>query len=140
MPPMNLPWYVFRRPIKPVALVLMNTMRILGWIGVNDNGVLGNSMWADVISAIAFSVAGIFVLGFIRISQRLAEWALIGAFFVWGIRFWAIILVNGFEVFTREGAWLALCWMLLAGGSWLLERSDPYVHDPNRRGSKWSRR
>jgi hypothetical protein len=136
---MNLPWYVFGRPIKPVALVLMNTMLILGEIGITNNGALRDSMWADVIGMVSFGVAILFIVAFIKNSQRGAEWALIGAFFVWGVRFWALILVNGLEAFTREGAWLALCWMMLAGGSWLLERSDPYVHG-KRRGSKWSRR
>lgn len=134
MPPMNLPWSVFNRPIKPVALVLMNTMLILGWIGATNNGALGDSAWADVTAAIAFAVAILFALGFIKVSQRLAEYALIGAFFVWGVRFWALILVGGTPTLAREAVWLSACWMLLAGGSWLLERSDPYVHVKKKKG------
>lgn len=134
MPPMNLPWRVFNRPIKPVALVLMNTMFILGWIGISNNGALGNSFWADFVAVFSFVVAALFVVGFIKVSQKLAEYALIGAFFVWGVRFWALILVRGTETFGKEAIWLAACWMLLAGGSWLLERSDPYVHEPHKKG------
>lgn len=129
MPPMNLPWAVFGRPIKPVALVLMNTMLILGWIGITDNGTLGDSEWADVVGSIAFAVAALFIFSFIKVWQKGAEIAILGAFFVWGVRFWALLLVNGPDEFTHEPIWLSGCWILLAGGSWILERSDPYIHN-----------
>lgn len=140
MPPMNLPWAVFNRPIKPVALVLMNTMLILGWIAITDNGVLGESEWADLTGGVALSVAALFIISFVKLSQRGAELALVGAFFVWGVRFWTLILASGPEIFLHESVWLAGCWMLLAGGSWLLERSDPYIHGQKKRGAKWIRR
>jgi hypothetical protein len=133
---------VFGRPIKPVALVLMNTMLILAWIGFTNNGALKDSLWADVAGGIALSVAFLFVYSFYKVWQRGAEFALIGAFFVWGIRFWSLVLVGGPEVLLHESAWLALCWILLAGGSWLLERSDPYVHvrKSTGKGGRWNRR
>jgi hypothetical protein len=134
MPPMNLPWAVLNRPIKPVALVLMNTMLILAYIGATNNGALRDSAWADVVAVLSMVVAILFVVGFIKVSQRLAEWALIGAFFVWGVRFWALILVDGGLRLGQESVWLAACWMLLSGGSWLLERSDPYVHMTKKKG------
>lgn len=140
MPPMNLPFTVFDRPIKPVSLVLMNSMLILGWGGFTENGILGTSLWGDVIGVVAFGTAAISVTAFFKRNQRWAEFALIGAFFVWGVRFWALILLNGLSVFWREAVWLSACWMLLAAGSWLLERSDPHVHISSERGSKWNRR
>lgn len=139
MPPMNLQWSIFGRPIKPVSLVLMNTMLILGYIAIADNGILGDSEWADVVGMIAFGVAFLFILGFYKFSQTLAEWALLGAFFVWSVRLWAIIITQGWDVLTRESGFLALMWALLAGGSWLLERSDTLQHMEGKRGTTWSR-
>lgn len=139
MPPMNLQWSIFGRPIKPVSLVLMNTMLILGFIALTDKGILGDSEWADVVGLIALGVALLFVLGFYFFSQRMAEWALLGAFFVWSVRLWTIIITQGYDVLTRESGFLALMWALLAGGSWLLERSDPLQHMEGKRGTTWSR-
>lgn len=140
MPPMDLPWSVCGRPIKPVSLVLMNTMLILGFVAITDKGLLQDSEWADIIGLIALGVAIIFIVGFWRFSQKLNEYALIGAFFVWGVRFWGILLTQGVDGFSKEAGYLAIMWMLLAAGSWLLERSDPAVHRETVRGSKWTPR
>lgn len=139
MPKLNLPITIRGRPIKPVSLVLMNTMLLLGIISILDLGVLGRSMWSDVLGALAFGVAGTFMIGWFSNSQLISEWALIGAFFVWGFRFWALILLYGWKAFESEGVYLSLLWLLLAGGSWLLERSDDTVVR-SWKGDLWTRR
>lgn len=139
MPKLNLPITIRGRPIKPVSLVLMNTMLLLGIISILDLGVLGRSMWSDVLGALAFGVAGTFMIGWFSNSQLISEWALIGAFFVWGFRFWALILLYGWKAFESEGVYLSLLWLVLAGGSWLLERSDDTVVR-SWKGDLWTRR
>lgn len=138
MPPLNLAFTVYGRPVKPVSIALMITMIIIGVLAIFDLGVMKNSLWGDVIGAMAFTVVGFFVYAGYKNSQTLAEWALIGAFFIWGFRFWAISIIQGWNTFTTEGWYFAACWMLLSGGSWLLERSDPNAIVKNR-GVKWTR-
>lgn len=139
MPKLNLPITIRGRPIKPVSLVLMNTMFLLGILSILDLGVLGRSMWSDVLGALAFGVAGTFMIGWFSNSQLISEWALIGAFFVWGFRFWALILLYGWKAFESEGVYLSFLWLLLAGGSWLLERSDDTV-TRSWKGDWWTQR
>jgi hypothetical protein len=119
-------------------MVLFFTMILIAVIAIIDLGVLGDSRWGDVIGSFAMVVAALFILAWVRNSQTLAEWALMGSFFIWGFRFWGIILVQGWHTFQLEGWYLSIMWMILAGGSWLLERSDPnaLVKD---RGNKWTR-
>jgi hypothetical protein len=138
MPELNLPFTLFGRPIKPVSMVLMFTMFLLSIYSLIDVGVLGTSAWGDIIGAMAFSVACLSILAWFENSQRLSEYALLGAFFIWGFRFWGIILVQGWNTFFTEGWYLSFMWVLLAGGSWLLERADPNAIVQNR-GKKWTR-
>ena len=139
MPELNLPITIRGRPIKPVSLVLMNTMIILGCLSIFDAGILGSSRWADILGGLAFIVAGSFMTAWVANSQILAEWALLGAFFVWGFRVWAIMLTNGWATFSSEGIYLSFLWILLAGGSWLLERSDDTV-TRSWKGDWWTQR
>lgn len=125
MPPQNLGITVFGRQVKPVAFVLMTTMFIIGAFSIADAGVLGESEWSDVLGGMGFTIGAVFLSAWWTRSQYIAEMALLGAFFVWGLRFWGIIFVQGAHSFRTEGFYLSLCWMLLAGGSWLLERADP---------------
>ena len=139
MPELNLPITIRGRPIKPVSLVLMNTMILLGILSILDLGVLGKSLWSDIIGGMAFCVAGCFMIAWLSNSQTISEWALIGAFFVWGFRFWALILLHGVNSLGSEGVYLSFLWLLLAGGSWLLERSDDTV-TRSWKGDWWTQR
>lgn len=124
MPLLNLPWSIFGRPIKPVAFVLMMSMFVIAAFAAADLGVLGDSVWADFLGGFALAVGVLFAIAWYVRSQIVSEWALLGAFFVWGIRFWVIILVQTNHSLVTEGWYLSFLWMLLSGGSWLLERSD----------------
>jgi hypothetical protein len=119
-------------------MVLMFTMILIGTVATIDLGVLGDSLWSDVIGSMAFITAIFFIIAWVKNSQTLAEWALLGAFFIWGFRFWGIVFVQGWHTLALEGWYLSLLWMILAGGSWLLERSDPNALVENR-GAKWTR-
>jgi hypothetical protein len=137
MPELNLSTSLFGRPIKPVSLVLMMTMLLLGIYSILNIGVLGASQWGDVIGGMAFGVAGLSVIAWWKNSQSMAEYALLSAFFIWGFRFWGIVLVQGWDAFKLEGWYLSIMWVILSGGSWLLERSDPNAIVKNR-GGKWT--
>lgn len=139
MPPLNLPWRIFGRPVKPVAFALGITMLILGAFSIADLGILGASEWSDFLGGAAFAVACVFAGAWWTRSQAAAEWALLGAFFAWGIRLWAILLVQGWHSFSTEGLYLSLAWLILAGGSYLLERADPAA-DGMVGGRAWTRR
>lgn len=139
MPELNLPITIRGRPIKPVSFVLMSDMILLGVFSILDLGVLGISIWSDVVGGMAFFVAASFMIAWLSNSQTISEWALIGAFFVWGFRFWALILIYGWNSFVSDGVYLSLLWLLLAGGSWLLERSDDTVVR-SWKGDWWIRR
>lgn len=138
MPILNLPWTLFGRPIKPVSFVLMMTMLVIAYIALTNTGILGPSVYADLLGAAAVVVALLFAWAWWATSQEIAEWALLLAFFLWGFRFWAVIFVLGDDALRIEGFYLSFLWMLLSGGSWLLERSDPIVHIKNRE-KLWSR-
>lgn len=115
MPELNLPYNVFGRPVKPVSLALMLTMFLLGIYSILDIGVLGSSQWGDLVGGLAFIVAGLSMLAWIKNSQEFAEYALLGAFFIWGFRFWAIALIHGWGTFSQEGWYLSVMWMILSG-------------------------
>lgn len=139
MPPLDLSINVFGRPLKPVSLVFAATMLLVGIVSILDIGVLKDSLWSDVIGAIAFGVFGIFSVSWWFRSQIIGEVALLGAFFVWGCKFWIILLMYGDSSFRKESFWLSLLWSLLAAGSWLLERADPGGSYASR-GDRWTRR
>lgn len=139
MAPLNLPWYVFNRPIKPVAFVLMLTMIFIGVVAFTNIGLLGSTELGDILGGMAFSTAALFIVAWVRASQIVAEWALMASIFVWGFRFWAIILTYGWGSFKTEGLYLSFFWMILAIGSWFLERADPTTSSKIR-GERWTQR
>ena len=123
----NLRVRIFGRPVKPVAIALMLSMIVIGWAAYEDLGILDGSKWADVLAIFALSVCLLFTYAFVANSQRVAEWGLVGAFFVWGIRFWLIMILSD-DPLRAEGLWLSGAWMVVAGGSFLLERTDDQRH------------
>ena len=123
MPPMNLHLKVFGRPVKPVAFGLALSMLVIAWAAYTNVGVLDGSDLADLLGGGALIVAVIFTIAWWHRSQRMAELALLLSFIVWGWRFWLIVLVADNRI-TQEGLWLSLGWAVIAGGSYLLEKTD----------------
>ena len=138
MPRLNLPWTTYGRPIKPVSLILMNTMFVFSWTAITDKGALLDSLWGDFIGVLALLVAAAFIWGWFKSSQKIAEYCLLAASAIWGFRFWALLFVNRDSVFTTEALYMSLLWSLLAGGSWLLERADPNAIT-KKLGDVWTR-
>ena len=101
----------------------MLAMGVLTYVALSDQGILGASGWADVLGFVAAISAGLLFFGWVLDNSKLNMSGLMIAFFIWGFRFWAVLLVNGPSVFNRELPYLTLAWMIVTGGAWLLERS-----------------
>jgi len=123
MPPLNLHWTVFKRPVKPVAFGLCFSMFVIAWAAFTNVGVLDGNSLADLLGGAALAVAFVFGLAWWHKSQWMAELALLMAFVIWGMRFWLIVFVAGNGIST-EGLWLSAGWAVIAGGSYLLEKTD----------------
>jgi len=123
MPPLNLKWKIFGRPVKPVSFALTLTMLVIANAGFTDTGVLGDHFLSDFLGGGAVAIALLFVIAWVHTSQRLAETAMLLSCFLWTTRFWLIIFVAGNPI-RSEGLWLSACWAIVAAGSYLLERID----------------
>jgi hypothetical protein len=123
MPPQNLHWRILGRPVKPVAFALAYSMLIIAWAAYANIGVLDGSELADILGGACLAVFAVFVIAWWHTSQRLAELGLLLSFIVWGMRFWLIVFLAGNSIST-EGLWLSLGWTVIAGGSYLLEKTD----------------
>jgi len=129
MPPMNLHWKILGRPVKPVAFGLMFSMMVIGWAAFSDVGVLGKNFLADFLGGAALMTAAVLASGWYRSSQMLAELGLLMASIIWALRFWLIVLVNNHSIST-EGLWLSIGWVVIASGSYLLEKADSLAERP----------
>lgn len=123
MPPMNLRWTALGRPVKPVAFSLMMTMLILAVVNILNVGILGTHAAGDVLAGLSIAGAALLFTGWFRRSQSVAELGLAAAFFVWSTRFFLGIFISPDPLIT-EGIYLSLCWAMVAGGSYLLEKMD----------------
>lgn len=123
MPPLNLPIRIFGRPFKPVSFSFSVAMLIIVYVNVTGQGIVGGLSGRHFIAASAAVAAFMSFWGWLRQSQKVAEWALLVVAFVWAARFWAGGLTVGFSL-GNEGVWFSLCWSLIASGSYWLERTD----------------
>ena len=114
------------RPIKPVAFGFFVAMLIIFPSAINDEGVLDGSLWGDFIGWSALGTAIVLFLAWLRRSQRLYEISLQLVFFLMIFRFVGATLVQHQP--TQAGN-LALAWAVIAGGSYLLEKSAREVPD-----------
>lgn len=123
MPPMNLPITIFGRPVKPVAFGLGVYMAVFMVYNLIDKGVFGNSEWGDVLAVIAGAALTLLTVAWVANSQRLAEWGLLLSCSVFLIRGIFLVLTLGI---VSEAVYYQLANVLIAGGSYFLERADPY--------------
>jgi hypothetical protein len=80
-----------------------------------------------LLGGFAVAVSVLFTYGWWRGSQIATELALIGALFAWTARFWLAIFLAP-EGIWSEAIWFSLGWAIIAGGSYLLEKSDVGLH------------
>ncbi len=122
MPPMNLTITILGRPVKPVAFGLGVYMAVFMFYNLVDKGVFGNSKWGDVLAVIAGAALALLVTAWVANSQRLAEVGLLLACSVFLIRGTFLILTIGFG---SEAVYYQIANIIIAGGSYFLERADP---------------
>jgi len=135
MPPLNLSWTIWGRPVKPVSLALSITMLVLFWSSAVNIGPTGDSPWGDVLGGMAVGTFLLLVLGWVRRSQSTNELGLAAAFYIWGIRVWLDALLDPMPL-RNSGIYMAVCWMIVSGGAYLLERLDPSI--PRGKGDTWT--
>lgn len=129
--PLNLRITILGRPVKPVALGLALAMVTLLSTGVAGTGLLGGTHWGYAVAAAAAGALALFAVGWFAGSQRLAEWALAGAFFTLTARTAFLFITTGAG---HPAPWLSLSLCIIAGGSYWLERVDGYRSRADGRG------
>lgn len=122
MPPLNLPFRVFGRPLKPVSLGFAIFMAVLTAYNIADRGVLGSSMWGDVLAVIAGSSFLLLAVAWWTNSQIMSEYGLLLACMVFVTRGVFLLLTFGW---TRQDVYFSLAAAIITGGSYFLERYDP---------------
>jgi len=123
MPPLNLPISIFGRPVKPVSLGFAIFMVTFVVYNVRNVGLFGDSRWGDVIAVVAGAAFLLLMTAWFRNSQRLAEYGLLLSCTVFTIRGTFLLLVFGWD---RQDVYFSLGTAIIAGGSYFLERVDPY--------------
>lgn len=123
----DLPWKMFGRTLKPVAFAQMLALLVLAVAYVER---FEREPGTDTIAGVLFAAAagtgaGLLFAGWVRGSQRLAEWGLLFAAGVWIARA-ALVLLTGYGD-DPVAFWLSLCWAIAAGGAFLLESIDEEV-------------
>lgn len=119
--PLDLRVELLGRPVKPVALGLLVAMTALVATGIGGTGLLGGTHWGYTGAAIALAAALLFVGSWVARSQRVAEAAILLAFFTLAARSIFLFIVAGA---AQPAGWLSASLAIIAGGSYWLERGD----------------
>lgn len=119
----NLPWTVLGKQIKPFSFALSFTMIQLAW-SVLSGSTIGVAL--DQAGPLVGTVAALsFVLltmGFWIQSNKIMRWGLLLATGSWA----SAAAILWLDVGLTPSTLSASCWVLAAGGAWLLEASDPH--------------
>lgn len=127
MPPLNLPVSILGRPLKPLAFGMAIAMVVLCLAGLFDTGALDGSLWGDVVALIAAASCTSFMAGWWARNQPMAEAGLLLACWVFTTRAAALLFIGGAGSIA---AWLSIASAIIAGGAYVLERTDPRVRGP----------
>lgn len=125
MSPLNLPYKIADRPLKPLALAAMLTMVVIAWVNLTDIGIAGSTRWGDILAVASGGAAVSLLAGWWFRSQQMAEAGLLLAAGVWFARgVYGLLTVNG-NATGNQYAWaFSLAWTMALSGAYLLERSD----------------
>jgi len=116
----ELPWTLWARPVKPLALSLALASAAVVAANAADTGALGASPWGDVVAGMAAAVVVLLAGGWAGRSQRAAELGLLLGAGLWTGRAAAVAAVDGPGAWP---VWTSLAWAVAAGGAYLLERA-----------------
>jgi len=118
----DLPFMLFGRPVKPLALALMLSTFTIFYTNVFLNSdVAGGAYVGDIVGFVAGFTCLMLFLGWVHKSQRVAEFGLLMATGVWVSRAVVVAMVQGIEYY---GLFLSVGWVMAAGGAYLLESWD----------------
>lgn len=114
-------WTVFGRPIKPVSLALLISMSVIAFINLGDTaGALLDGWGQKVVGASALVAAVTLIGGWITQKPSLVRLGLLVTTGVWATRAVFVLLTQGIFFY---GVWLNTAWVVLAGGTYLIESS-----------------
>lgn len=116
----NLPYELWGRPVKPVAAAIAASMSVLALTNALSVGVV-EGFASHVILAAAAAAGTALAGGWIGNSQRMVEWGLLLATGVWVVRTVFVGLTEGWGFY---GLYLNMCWVAVAGSTYLLEAID----------------
>lgn len=120
---LSLKWRFLDRAVKPVSLGLMLSMFVMFGEGFDDDGGLIGEFWFSHVAAGFAGLVGVLLFwAWWKQSNRLVQLSLLGATFVWCSRMILFFTVShpDWERHVLAGAIL-----IIAGGSYLLEVTDP---------------
>jgi len=131
MPPLILPRVLFwGRPVRPVSFGFMLSMFVFTWAGWANVGALDGSGLADILSVFSAGVGFWLLAAWVFKKQWMAETGLLMVFtaLIFRAVFTFLLLSNtAGQGPVPETSLLSVCGAIIAGGAWLLERSDPYA-------------
>jgi len=113
--------HFFGRPFKPVALGLSLAMLVLVVVNLEDTGRLGATWTGDVVAVLAGASFLTLMAGWWTRSQLLAEYGLVLACATYVLRGTFLALT----IFPDQSMWFSFSTAIVAGGAFLLERTDP---------------
>lgn len=120
----TLPFKLFGREVRPVAAALVLATFTVFWINildVFDEKIPAGSISGDIVGAAAALAVAALVGGWVANSKRMAEVGMLLTAGVWFSRTIVLILLEGFDFY---GVYLSGAWVVVAAGSFLLERAD----------------
>lgn len=124
MPPLNLPLTFLGRPVKPVALGLLILGFFTGLANIIGGGDGISTLGWRYFIGVQGVLAGVALcVGWLRDSQRWAEYGLLIVFWMFFTRSVFVLLDTGWR---EADVYQALGVAVVAGGSFFLERIDPW--------------
>jgi hypothetical protein len=117
-------WDVLGRPLRPVALGLAFLCAILAVANATGADAIGDSPWRYVLAAFAALDAVAFLAGWWTGRGMIVRVALLAAVGIHVARAALLALVLGVSCLAVPDLWQGLAVVVIAGGSYLLEKGD----------------
>jgi|SRR4051812_5758969 hypothetical protein len=124
MAPLNLPWTIAGRYIKPVALGFTYGMFVVTWVTWATD-IITVTIGSKVLGVIAFATGIFLAMGWFKNSQKFAELGMLGSLVVWsGATLFLLADVDVEPIYWFVSALTAIM-AEQSLGAYLLEVSDP---------------
>ena len=122
MPDTSLPWRIFGRLIRPYALAVSLATLVVRLSGATSSAVgpLVDGGPGHLVGAGAALAVGLLWAGWWARSEKMMRAGLLWTTGVWA----AVGTILALDIGSQPSMWLAWCWALASGGSWVLETVD----------------